>query len=483
MKKIFTFFVALGLSMSLAATTFTFGSAEAVNQTIDGITVILAKANGNNPPAFITNSSEMRLYAQNTITVTGEGLEDIQLVFAHNDGKKYASLTASTGTLVSGGTSTGNQDWKVDHWTGSASSVVFTLGNESKGQRIIREIVVNGDSIVIEPQNPDTTDVPVVPAELDSTFLYGEPTVIFSPDTNMYKQAYTFLDNNIRVSCTQGSIISNDTDAYFNCNAGFALKFEATQPFKGVVLKGYVRKAFSASVDKGDIEFLSPEYNDEEADPVVVIKNIASTAFTIFCDKQLRVSAARFYFEENPTEVINDTTQTEEGEVFNLTFDAADAVYESEISEEEGLLNYTIYLYIAAAEYPYITLDLYPTAEGDSSDLVGVYDYEEGTLGEFSWYQETEEAELTRTWVMEGSVAINKEGDVYTISGYMTCDDNNTYNFTFTGAMPFYTDTEYYEDEEGVENVQGDKVQCTKVLRDGQLYILRGDKMYNVLGF
>lgn len=33
-----------------------------------------------------------------------------------------------------------------------------------------------------------------------------------------------------------------------------------------------------------------------------------------------------------------------------------------------------------------------------------------------------------------------------------------------------------------MENVQGDNVQCTKVLIDGHLYILRGEKMYNVNG-
>lgn len=41
-------------------------------------------------------------------------------------------------------------------------------------------------------------------------------------------------------------------------------------------------------------------------------------------------------------------------------------------------------------------------------------------------------------------MVINKEGEVYSINGYITGDNNNTYNFTFSGAMPFYTDTEYY---------------------------------------
>jgi len=36
--------------------------------------------------------------------------------------------------------------------------------------------------------------------------------------------------------------------------------------------------------------------------------------------------------------------------------------------------------------------------------------------------------------------------------------------------------------EEGIEDVQGDNVQCTKVLRDGQLYIMYNGAVYNVQG-
>ena len=34
----------------------------------------------------------------------------------------------------------------------------------------------------------------------------------------------------------------------------------------------------------------------------------------------------------------------------------------------------------------------------------------------------------------------------------------------------------------GFENVQGDNVQCTKVLINGELFILRGEKMYDAKG-
>ena len=43
-------------------------------------------------------------------------------------------------------------------------------------------------------------------------------------------------------------------------------------------------------------------------------------------------------------------------------------------------------------------------------------------------------------------------------------------NFTTTG------------DAQGIEDVQGNNVQCTKVVRNGQIYILRGDKTYTLTG-
>ncbi len=37
-------------------------------------------------------------------------------------------------------------------------------------------------------------------------------------------------------------------------------------------------------------------------------------------------------------------------------------------------------------------------------------------------------------------------------------------------------------DAQGIEDVQGNNVQCTKVVRDGQIFILRGDKIYTLQG-
>lgn len=472
MNKISAFVVALCLSLGslAAATTFSFTSDASVYQIIDGYTVVLDQGAGTSYPSY---NKYMRLYAKNTITVTGDSISSIQIVFTKQGSKAYATLTASTGTLVPGGESTSTTDYKVDSWTGDTDSVVFTLGDASGSQRVIVQLVVNGQALIPEPENPDTTETPVVPTVLDTTYVYEEPTVVAVPAKTVQGAAYSFIDNNIQVSCTKGAI----TDTYFSSHAGFAMTFTATQPMKGLVINGMVKKDFEATVDHGSIAYLSPA-EDTDAEPVVVITDIDAQSVTISCVKQLRCYEVAVYFEANPEDSIEGGF-SDEGEVYFLTFNAADAVYESEITADEGELNYTIYLYNDSTDFPYVTLDLYPAVQGD---LTGVYSFEDGSLGEYSAYQMSDDWLTGATFIMEGSLAITKEGDIYTVSGYMTCDDYNTYNFTFTGEMPFYVDTEYYKEEEGLEDTQAEqKVQ--KVLRNGQLLIIRGDKTYNVLGF
>ncbi|MBO4689959.1 MAG: hypothetical protein J5621_03710 [Paludibacteraceae bacterium] len=441
MKKIFSILAVACMSMNIFATTFIFDADGTQTQTIDGIKVTLSQGKGSNPPTYLDNgyTNLMRLYGQNTIKVTGENLTNIQILFSKT-GKAYADVTASTGTYKKGATPTAEKEQSIDTWTGNASSVTFTLGKS--GQRHIIKLVVNGEPIVIGGDTNDST-------ALDSTFTYSEPTAVIVPDTTLYKQKYTFVQNNIRVSCTKGSILNNDSDYYFNCNASEKITFEATKSIKGMVISGYVRKAFSATVDNGTIEYCSPEDNDREGDPVVIVKDINSKSVTISCVKQLRCYAVRLYFDANPTDELDCDDNGgggEDGEIINLTFDAADAVYETELTELYKKTNYSIYLYNQASpDYPYIALDLFPASKGD---LTGTYNSEDGSLGETTWYTYGD-SELDRVWLhYDGALAITKNGENYSISGYITCDDNNTYNFTFSGEMPFYLDTEYYEDDD-----------------------------------
>lgn len=294
----------------MAETVFTFGSTDDLSQTKDGVTMTIAKGSGTTNPAFQNPyylseyHPEMRLYVGNTITLSGESLTHIQLVFAKSNAsdKAYAGLSASPGTLTAGGVSESATDWKVDVWKGTADQVVFTM--TGSGQRQLQKIVLNGDPVVIEPV------VETMPTEADlvTGYEYAEPTVVHVKDTTILKKEYAFIDNNILVSCPMGSILkaTDTTEAYFNCNAEYSLTFTATQPIRGIAIDGFVKKAFSASCDQGELSCLTDPDGDTEGWPVLVIRDIHATSVTVTCLKQLRCYEVKVYFADNPVPVDED---------------------------------------------------------------------------------------------------------------------------------------------------------------------------------
>ena len=303
--KFWVLTLAITLTTSAFATTFLFEDQASVNQTIDGITVVLAQGgNTSNGPTYLGNgyTNAMRLYNKNTITVTGDNLTNIQLLCSKT-GKAFATITASTGTYTPGTVPTKEKEETVDTWTGNATSVVFTMGDS--GQRNLLKLVVNGDPIEVDPEKSyiDTT-------ALDPNFEYTEPTLISVPEMSFTKQPYAFILNNIRVSCPMGSILNNDTvtTPFFNCNANNTLTFEATKPMKGLAIAGMVRKQFEATVEEPiTISYCSPGQleTDWEGDPVVIVKDINANSVTISCPKQVRCYQVRVYFEANPTEKLD----------------------------------------------------------------------------------------------------------------------------------------------------------------------------------
>ena len=455
MKKFFTLILAIAFVLSLKATTFTFTSSSDVSQTKDGITVTLSKGSGNNDP-FFSSSEEMRLYANNTITISGGNITDVYLSFAKQGSKDYASLSASPGTLVSGGTSTSNTDKKTDHWTGSSSSITFTLG--TSGQRILREIIVNGSASSVDPSDPSTPDNPDLPSTLDPDYKYPEPTSVSVPSMTVQGDAYYFIDNNIQVSCTRGAVNQN----YFSAHAGFDMTFMATQPIKGIVINGFVKKDFEATVNHGKVSYLTPDA-DAEAIPVVVITDVNSTSVTISCIKQLRCYSVLIYFDANPEATVDGGSAGSGGSsTVDLTYDTAEAVYESEFSDWLGEDNYSVFLYNASDPiYPYVSLDIYP----DGADLTGTYKMSDYSLGDYTYYLYGEN-EDDIAWALSGEISISRNGELYNISGYIVCDNNIRYNLTYAGPLPVYLDSDYYgdDDDASVGDITIDK--STKVTQE-----------------
>lgn len=108
------------------------------------VTFNAAKGNGATAPAV--NSGLLRLYAKNTITIedSAKPISKIEIVFTKQGKKDYTTtLTADSGTVVSGGASTSGEKPVTDTWTSSTTptkKVVFTLGDS--GQRVIKSVKV-----------------------------------------------------------------------------------------------------------------------------------------------------------------------------------------------------------------------------------------------------------------------------------------------------------------------------------------------------
>ena len=79
------------------------------------------------------------------------------------------------------------------------------------------------------------------------------------------------------------------------------------------------------------------------------------------------------------------------------------------------------------------------------------------------------------SYAMEGQMVISEENGVYSISGYITCENLNTYNFTYSGRLTG-------NEEMGIADVQRSDVHCKKVLRDDRIIIIREGAMFDTLG-
>ena len=106
-----------------------------------GCTVTFGKGTNSNSPKYYSTGDAIRLYGSNTMTVavTGKTIEKIELTFGTGDGSN--SITTDVATYSKG------------TWTGSASSVRFTVGGTS-GHRRIQKVKVTysgGGSTPIDP--------------------------------------------------------------------------------------------------------------------------------------------------------------------------------------------------------------------------------------------------------------------------------------------------------------------------------------------
>ena len=112
-------------SVNAAVANFTLSSAS--ETTVEGVTASFAKGSGSNAPTWY--AAGLRLYANNTVTISSSNnITAISFNWEKQGNKTFATLTADSGTYTHP-TNTG-----VGSWSGSATSVVFTLGGSGQLQ-------------------------------------------------------------------------------------------------------------------------------------------------------------------------------------------------------------------------------------------------------------------------------------------------------------------------------------------------------------
>jgi len=292
-----------------------------------------------------------------------------------------------------------------------------------------------------------------------------EPVIITAPDTVIEKTAYTLSEQGITIDVSYGSAYpaghsyNHVGQTYFACLANSTITFRATQPMKGIAINGWVKKNFTASCDKGWINYLSDEYEDSTGEPVLTVSDIDSTSVTISCDNQLRCFSVEIYFTQNPGELAGEVMDTVRFTA--VTAQAAD-YSEDESFSSEGSYSYWLNL-IPAETYPQVWLDMYSAVKGDLSGTYSPYDY---NVGDYTYVQLSTD-EWDYEYAYDQAFTITKTKNGYHIEGYIIADNDVQYEFVYDGPIELIGTV-----EEGVERVQQAAVKTQKILRNGQVILL-----------
>jgi hypothetical protein len=302
-----------------------------------------------------------------------------------------------------------------------------------------------------------------------------DPVVITAPDTVIEKTAYTLSEQGITIEVSYGSAYpashsyNHLGQTYFACLANSNITFSATKPMKGIAINGWVKKDFTASCEKGELRYLSDEYEDTTGEPVLTVSDLDASSVTIHCDNQLRCFSVEIYFTQNPGELSGDIMDT-----VRFTAVTAVALDYSEDTTYSSEGSYSYWLMLAPKEgYPQVWLDMYSAVKGDLSGTYSLYDY---NVGDYTYVQLSDNS-LDYEYAYDQAFTITKNGAAYHIEGYIIADNDVQYEFVYDGPIVLK------EIEEGVEQAEYKEQKTEKILRNGILFIRRGDKEYNALGY
>ena len=185
------------------------------------------KGTNSNAPKYYTSGTAIRAYGGNTITVssTSKTIAKIEITFGSSDGSN--AITTNVGTYSNG------------TWTGSASSVTFTIGGTSGNRRIAGIAVTYAGSTPMETVATPTFSV------VGGTYTSAQ-TVTISCATSGATIYYT----------TDGSTPSTESSVYNS-----ALTISETTTVKAIAAKeGMNNSAVASAAYTINLPYSGPDY-------------------------------------------------------------------------------------------------------------------------------------------------------------------------------------------------------------------------------
>ena len=180
-----------------ASSTITFSSQGFSNKqvvttvTSSPITITFSKGSGNTDPAYYNSGTAVRAYGGNTMTVTtGTSylMSQIKITFGNSDGTN--TITTDVGTYNNG------------TWTGSESTVVFTIGGTSGNRRLSKV------AITYATNNNPTINFDKNTVELGTNNSNGVNVTATVSNVTNPTYSWTTSDSNITLSNTSSATVT-----------------------------------------------------------------------------------------------------------------------------------------------------------------------------------------------------------------------------------------------------------------------------------
>ena len=477
MKKILLFASAMLISAMSFATDFTITSINKVTK--DGITISFAKADGANSPAWFNKG--LRLYAENTVTITATSdITSITFNWEKQGSKDFASLKANVGSY-SHPNSPGQ-----GKWTGSAKEVVFTLG--SKGQlqlNTLSVVTVGGEDT---PDDGGEDDTPVTGDAADMA-LGNNAFDCTVNGAKAIKVGSSKKAGNMTITVPAGAKTLKFYAAAWNKESNLSVSIT---PAENITPTSITLTA-DEGIQGGETDY---KLSGSEASYVYefTLTNVnQSTTFTLSGSKRFVVWKATYSADASGNDTPDDggetpDTPTTDTAITGLQY--ADAYY---YTDEAGNAYWDFDLYVdwdaETDELTYPELYLMVDAAKSKTAINGTY----GLYWAGVWTSANDSV-VSEEDATTGSLTIKNVGNdgIYSFKGSFVATNGKTYTFDQEVELMAYdddageaiilseegTDT---PDVSGVEDVIWN-AKMVKVIKDGQMYIIREENVYNVLG-